>query len=284
MFIFDMLGKELSLRVYGIDPHTILNPVNQIELSATNVNAAKLYMGVVSFGSFILTSLIVILTFQKRILSFTSLDVPPKLVNVIISLLILVVSIPLVNWLLALNQSIPIPPGSFMDFLEHQEELNNFTYDVILTGNTGLVVVLNLFLIGLIPAMGEELFFRGIMMRIFKSLTGNIHLGIWLSALLFATLHFQVLKIVPMILLGAMFGYIYYLSGSLWITIILHFVNNSIAVLLDYFDEPHTGGNPLMDDQASFAWYLVLGSAALVTVLFISLKKLNPNPPDLQIE
>ncbi len=281
MFIFDMIAVTLSQRIFGIDPHAVLDLENQIELNRNNVNSAKLYMGLVSFGSFILSSIIVISTFRKKLFPFTVLDKPPKLVNVIIGILLLITSIPLVNWLLDINRNIPIPSSTLRQFLEHQEELNNFTYDVILTGNTGIVVLLNIFLVGLLPALGEELFFRGIMLRIFKSLTRNIHLGVWLSAILFATLHIQVFKIVPMILLGALFGYVYYLSGSLWITIIMHFINNSIAVIIDHLEEPHTGGNLMLNDQA---WYYIALSIALIAFLLFSLKKYNPNPPDLQIE
>lgn len=281
MFIFDMIAVTLSQRIFGIDPHAVLDLENQIELNRNNVNSAKLYMGLVSFGSFILSSIIVISTFRKKLFPFTVLDKPPKLVNVLIGILLLITSIPLVNWLLDINRNIPIPSSTLRQFLEHQEELNNFTYDVILTGNTGIVVLLNIFLVGLLPALGEELFFRGIMLRIFKSLTRNIHLGVWLSAILFATLHIQVFKIVPMILLGALFGYVYYLSGSLWITIIMHFINNSIAVIIDHLEEPHTGANQMLSGQT---WYYIALSVVLIAVLLFALKKYNPNPPDLQIE
>ena len=89
-------------------------------------------------------------------------------------------------------------------------------------------------IIALIPAFGEELLFRGLIQKgLFKS-WGNIHLAIWLSAFLFSALHLQFLGFIPRFLIGGLLGYLFFWSGSIWLPILAHFVNNATAVLLSF--------------------------------------------------
>jgi predicted HTH transcriptional regulator len=92
----------------------------------------------------------------------------------------------------------------------------------------------NLIMIGLLPAIGEELFFRGILQRIFVDWSKSKHWGVWITAIIFSAVHMQFLGFVPRLLLGALLGYLYVWSGSLWLPIIAHFVNNAAAVILTY--------------------------------------------------
>lgn len=277
-----MLGYVLGERIFGIDPRTLLDMDNQIELNRTNVACVQFYLGVISIGSFIVASLIVIKTFRKDFFEFSRLNKGPSPINLLIGIGILVCAIPVVNWLILVNGKIELP-ATMAEFLDKQEKLSNFTYDVMLKGNVGWNVALNILLVGLIPAIGEELFFRGIMMRIFGSWFNNVHIGVWASAIMFATLHAQIYKILPMILMGVMFGYIYYRSGSLWVPILLHFINNSLAVIADHYIEIGVN-SPILKDEETFPWYIIVLGGALLTGLFLVLKKRNPNPPELYFE
>lgn len=87
--------------------------------------------------------------------------------------------------------------------------------------------------IGVIPAIGEELLFRGILQRRLGE-NFNYHIAIWLSATLFSAIHLQFLGFFPRMILGALFGYLYYFSGDLKTAIFAHFVNNSFTLLLVY--------------------------------------------------
>ncbi len=92
----------------------------------------------------------------------------------------------------------------------------------------------SLIAIAIIPAIAEEYFFRGALQPLFAKWSGSIHIGIWVSAFIFSAIHMQFLGFIPRLLLGAGFGYLVVLSGSLWIGIICHFVNNASAVLAAY--------------------------------------------------
>jgi len=95
-----------------------------------------------------------------------------------------------------------------------------------------LQLVLAVFVIAVLPAVGEEVLFRGLIQRKLVQWVGNVHLGIWLAALLFSAIHLQFYGFVPRVLLGALFGYLYVWSGNIWVPILAHFVNNGFTVVM----------------------------------------------------
>jgi len=70
--------------------------------------------------------------------------------------------------------------------------------------------------------------------RIFSNWTQNPHWGIFISAFIFSAIHFEFYGFFPRLILGMMFGYFLYWSGSIWLPILAHFVNNGIAVITFY--------------------------------------------------
>ena len=88
--------------------------------------------------------------------------------------------------------------------------------------------------IAVIPAIGEELLFRGFVQNLLKSITGNIHIAIWVAGFLFSAFHLQFYGLVPRMLLGVLFGYLYYWSGSLSTAMVAHFINNGFTIIMMY--------------------------------------------------
>jgi len=88
--------------------------------------------------------------------------------------------------------------------------------------------------IAVLPGIGEELLFRGILQNSLHRWTKNHHVAIWLAAFLFSFIHFQFFGLVPRMVLGAIFGYLYVWSGNIWYPIIAHMTNNGISVLVVY--------------------------------------------------
>lgn len=93
----------------------------------------------------------------------------------------------------------------------------------------------NLFLMAALPALGEEFFFRGVLQRLLISRTGRVHLSVWITGLAFGLMHQQFFGIIPLVILGALLGYLKEWTGSLWASILAHFVNNAAIVVVMYF-------------------------------------------------
>jgi len=90
-------------------------------------------------------------------------------------------------------------------------------------------------IVAVVPAVGEELLFRGVLQKIMIAWTKNPHFGVWITAFLFSALHLQFFGFFPRMLLGALFGYLFLWSKSLWLPILGHFINNGTVVLASYF-------------------------------------------------
>lgn len=123
-------------------------------------------------------------------------------------------------------------------------------------------LLLALLVIAVLPAIGEEVLFRGVLQRRFGEWTRNAHVGIWLAAAVFSAIHLQFYGFLPRLLLGALFGYLYLWSGNIWVPILAHFVNNGFTVLMVYLRQRQMVSIDIEDTQA------VPVSAALLSLLF----------------
>ena len=94
--------------------------------------------------------------------------------------------------------------------------------------------VIALLVIAIIPGIGEELVFRGFLQNYLHISSRNIHIAIWTSAFLFSAMHMQFFGLIPRMMLGALFGYLYYWSGNLIIPIVAHVVNNAFTLIMMY--------------------------------------------------
>ncbi len=95
-------------------------------------------------------------------------------------------------------------------------------------------LLFNVLLIAIIPAIGEELLFRGIIQKLCIDGAKNTHLGVWISAILFSAMHMQFFGFLPRMLMGALFGYLFVWTKNLWVPILAHFINNGVAVIISY--------------------------------------------------
>ena len=162
---------------------------------------------------------------------------------------LMLIALPAINLLSYLNQQLTLP--EFLQPLEAwmktQEENAALITEQFLNVRTFGGLIINLLLMALLPAVAEELTFRGVVQKLFQGTqalenqSSKVpHLAIWCSAILFSAIHLQFYGFVPRMLMGALFGYMLVWTGSLWIPILMHFTNNAMAVLL-YFIANLTG-------------------------------------------
>lgn len=152
----------------------------------------------------------------------------------LIGVILMFVSLPLTNILGTWNEKANF--GETLEtILKMMEDTAGDLTERMLQVDTFGGLLGNLLVIALIPAIGEELTFRGVLQQ---SLTRrcNPHVAIWLSAFIFSFIHFQFYGFLPRMFLGLILGYMFYYSGSLWISILMHFINNGTAVVVAYLD------------------------------------------------
>jgi membrane protease YdiL (CAAX protease family) len=141
----------------------------------------------------------------------------------------------------------------------------------MLKQNTLKDLLMNLLFIAVFAGVGEELFFRGVLQRIFIKMFNNPWAGIIATAIIFSAIHMQFYGFIPRFILGVLLGVIYWYSGSLWPAILAHFIYDGFAVVMIYF-------YPSMADQDATLQLgnkAVMGiiSATLVVAIVYSMKK-----------
>ncbi|MNR07910.1 CAAX amino terminal protease self- immunity [compost metagenome] len=152
--------------------------------------------------------------------------------------------------------------------MKEKEELAAKMTIQLITVRSNFDFIVNLVMIAVLPAIGEELMFRGGVQRSLERAFGNPHVAIWLSAIIFSTIHVQFYGFVPRMLLGAGFGYLYYYSGSIWYAMFAHFLNNAYAVCAALYMQKHNMPLDKADEPIGFPWYGYLISAIITIALF----------------
>ena len=160
----------------------------------------------------------------------------PSLVFLFFAALLWLFTLPIISFLADINNKIAFPTSfaglenSFRLAEARAENATRFLLNI--TSLSGLMV--NLLVIAVVAAIAEELVFRGIIQKLLFEQSKNIHLAIWLTALVFSLFHLQFFAIIPRIVLGAALGYTFYWSKSIWVPIFFHFINNASIVLASY--------------------------------------------------
>ena len=162
----------------------------------------------------------------------------PWYLYIIIGVALMFISLPVTNQLTRWNEAMSFGGAfeKFEEYLKSMEEMAASLTEKMLNVDTIGGLLLNLLVIALIPAVGEELTFRGVLQQGLMRRMKNPHLAIIISAAIFSFIHFQFYGFLPRMFLGILLGYMFYITGSLWTSIAMHFVNNGTAVVLYYLN------------------------------------------------
>ena len=159
-----------------------------------------------------------------------------------IAVLTMICAMPAINLLADLNSRITLPEcmAGIEAYMREMEDKAALLTERFLQADSVGGLVINICLMALLPALAEELSFRGTLQQIIRrcdnqKLEPGLHLAIWLTAFVFSAVHMQFYGFIPRMLMGAMFGYVFVWTGSLWVPIVMHFTNNAVAVISYHF-------------------------------------------------
>lgn len=135
----------------------------------------------------------------------------------------------------------------------------------------------NLFFLSLLPAVAEELFFRGIIQKFAYSWTKKSHLAIFISGFVFAIMHFSIYEFIPILIAGFILAWVYYITSSIILSMFLHFLNNGLQVILVFI----ASKNPAIDQLDQNTLFVILFAIAGFSICSFALLKLNKNKTPL---
>ncbi|MCZ4224088.1 CPBP family intramembrane glutamic endopeptidase [Pedobacter rhodius] len=265
--VFGIIAVVIVLMIYGLG---MISNINQLLSGDPKfIDGFKIIQILSSIGTFILPPIALALTAQKKLTDFYSFK-KPKLALLILVLAIMVLSMPFMEWSAIWNQKMVLP--GFLQKIEawmkEKEDIAMKLTIQLLTVRSTWDFIVNLIMIAVLPAIGEELMFRGGVQRSLTKAFNNPHAAIWISAIIFSAIHMQFYGFLPRLLLGAGFGYLYYFSGSIWYAMLGHFINNGYAVCVAYYMQKHNMPLDKAENPIGFPWYGYLISAIITIALF----------------
>jgi hypothetical protein len=203
-----------------------------------SIRSLKLAQLLQSIGIFFVPPMVLATVWSRRPVAWLKLTGIPSAKKGMLVMLTMWSAIPAINLIGEWNDSIVLPESfSALELAMRamEQRAKEMTERLMEMNNWG-ALVLTLGLVAVIPALGEELFFRATVQQLLQSATGK-HLAVWLTAIIFSFIHFQFYGFVPRMLLGAIMGYLMVWSGSLWYPIIAHFVNNATVVTFFFMQQ-----------------------------------------------
>ena len=230
-----------------------------------------------SVGILGLTSLIYAFALnRRRSFAYLKMNEGVKWDTALALVLVFCVSMPALGWIIKWNEGLHLPQvfSATEQWMREQEDMLADLTKQMLAGTSLTVLFTNLLVIAVVPAICEELLFRGVFLSWLKDGFRNKHLAVWLSAIIFSAFHVQFFGFFPRMLLGVYLGYLFVWTGSLWTPIIAHFLNNAVIVIASFlynigyiatdYEQIGNGGEN--------AWIVAL-SLCFTTVLIVYLWK-----------
>lgn len=239
------------------------------EAWAENRNELIFLQSLVSFGSFILPGILFVYLVSIQPFQYLKITKPPSLLLVFLAIIVMFFSGFAVDLLVKAMEIIPfdkMDTGFIKEMMKNQQSSEKI-YTTFLSFDTfgGFLVVF--LLMAIIPAIGEELVFRGLIQNIFYQSSKNEHIAVGFTAFWFALIHIQLTNFFALLFMGLILGYLYHWTKNLWVPIIAHLFNNGLIVIVTAL-----GNFGWIDfnyeTSDSFPWYIsVLGVFILIPLL-----------------
>ena len=263
------IGLFLTLSIIAVMVIAKVYDIPPLELAAMDLtnpsilSASKILQAVSTVSLFLVPSLVFAYLSDKQPMRYAGFREPIPSAYYILSVLLILSCFPMVSWLNEMNQQIHLPAGmeATEKMLRDAEAKSNDFLKRFLDMKTPGDLAVMLVVLAVLPAIAEELFFRGILQRIFIQMSRRPWIGIIITAIVFSALHGQFLGFIPRVVLGILLGALYWYSGSLYPGIIAHFLNNAIQVVAVYFYPE------MLEKEPEFTVGLVAGSTLLVILI-----------------
>ncbi|MCY7351621.1 MAG: CPBP family intramembrane metalloprotease [Cytophagaceae bacterium] len=264
LFVGQLIGMSLAQLTSGVSLNQMADLVQHPSRYPGAWSALMWLQAGASLGGFVGAPLLFWLAFEHRRLADFNASAHTTAPTVWpLVFLLVVLAMPFNGWIYEMNQRLDLPSGlqGLEDWMKSKEsgleELTKF-----LTGFSSIgQLLVGLLVVAVIPAVGEELLFRGVLQNLFRRAFGNVHVAVWLSAAIFSGIHFQFYGFLPRMLLGAMFGYLYVWTRHLGVAMFAHFINNGATLVMVYlfrqqildYDIERTDSVPLLGAALSLA-------------------------------
>ena len=273
--VFMVLSLGFAIPLFGLESMLSIPTIDDLN-NPDSIRILKYFQVVQSVGVFIFPPFLLGYLFHGKIVEYLFLNKTVNLASVVLVLVMSFAASPFINFIGEMNANMQLPgwlSGVESWMKNAEDKAAEITEAFLRVENLG-GLFFNIFMIAFLPAIGEELLFRGVIQRIFTNWTRNNHWGIWISAFLFSALHMQFYGFIPRLFLGVLFGYLLVWSGSIWLPIIAHFINNAVAVVAVYLIDKELL-TPEIEEigTTTDSYYMAAISLFLIVVFMLMIKR-----------
>lgn len=201
---------------------------------------------------------------QIKSLSFREVELPVFLIVAFLVIIFMFFDALIIEW----NQGIVFPESlkGIEKWMKSSEETAGEMTKFLTDFKSSSQFVVAMIVVAVLAGISEELLFRGVLQNITLRASGNPHVAIWFAAIIFSSIHMQFYGFFPRMLLGALFGYLYYWTKNIWVPIFAHFINNGFTLSMAYSYATKTVEINI-EDTKSVPLTMALGSLLLTTLI-----------------
>lgn len=266
-FVFGgaLIGGAIGVGIMAVMTGGSITDIQKALLNPEYVNALRLFQFVSTLCMFFLPAVALAYIMNRKPYKWLGFKGSFNTAQLFLVLIIMLVCLPLVGALGELNAIIPIPKSLENIFKRLENDYEKQVEAVARIRSFG-EYLLSLFMIALLPALFEETLFRGGLQRILIDWFKRPMAAIIATSIVFSLVHFSYYGFLPRVALGVVLGLIYYYSGSIWLSIVAHCLNNAVAVTAMYYMSLH--GKPAKEvlDQKFPIW---VGIPVIILLVYL---------------
>lgn len=216
----------------------VFSDISQIAVTDIGkINFIKILQLISALFSFLIPAILIHKLFSRDNITYIKIKQSPQIWYYLLIPVFLFALMPVMNIIIQWNESLKLPASmsGMEQNMKSMEQSSKNIIELMISGTTSIDLFINILLVGFLPALGEEFLFRGVLQKHLGEWFKNPHISIFLAAFIFSAIHFQFYGFVPRLILGIIFGYLVYVSGSIWPAVFAHFFNNTLAVVALYY-------------------------------------------------
>lgn len=216
---YQIIGGVISLIIFGMKP------------TDANVSGFRIATGVGQILFILLPTLILARIATTTPRQFLRIRVPG--IGALLLPLVGIFSLQqMLQVYMTFQDRIPMPE-EIQKISQEFKDLFEEAYKLLASSNSIPELLLVILVIALIPALAEELLFRGMVQRCFEKGFGTMR-GVVITGIIFGAYHLNPFSFVPLAILGIYLGFLALRADSIWVSAAAHFYNNALACIATY--------------------------------------------------
>ena len=274
-----ILGGMISFSIAALLLDVRFNELQTVLLQPQNASIALFANALASFIAFGLPGIAVAFFSKDKIGAVLGFKPIHNFNQIGLVILIAITGLFLSGALGDLTEKIPIPIN-LKNWATQMEDQYKKALFAMTQMKSVLDLIYAILAVAVVPAVVEELFFRASLQKIIMDWTGKPYIAIVVTAVIFSAFHFSYFGFLSRMSLGIILGIIYFYTKTIWMPMLMHFINNGIGITILYF----VRNNPkkmdaVIDGNLPYYWVVVA-----LFVIIILCKKLKETSSHVQLE